>query len=180
MAFSEQLTENFYHWEQYCRGWYVYENHVQLEPPFSSFQHLSLQLPQKDDGIAPSIFQKISNVFVKEKEEQPFTLQEWEPFWDESDVPLKSFIISLSQSTSVKSQLAEQLILLLSLTQYPVSFEIVGEEDKITYQIVCRDVDLKYIQYQIKGYFPGAVLIDNSENIYDAKYLFLVRDNFLL
>ena len=171
MTFSEQLTENFYHWERYCRGWYFYEKRVLLEPPFSPFKHLSLTAPLKDDGLAPSIFKQISNLFHKPKEDQEFILQDLEPFLDESVALLKSFSISLSQSTSIKSHITEQLILMLSLSQYPISFEIVGDENKIYFQIVCRDIDQRYIQHQIKGYFPGIIFTDTTDTIHDEKYL---------
>ncbi|HEX5003166.1 MAG TPA: type IV secretion system DNA-binding domain-containing protein [Bacteroidia bacterium] len=164
MTFSEQLTENFYHWERYCRGWYIYDDQVQIEPPFSPFHHLSLSEPIEDDGRGPSLLKLVSDIF-KKPQPDPHELKHWEPFWDESEYLLKSFTISISQSTAVKVQINEQLLLMLSLSQCPISFEIVAKENKIYFQIVCRNIDLKYIQAQIKGYFPGAVFIDNSDEL---------------
>src|SRR5262245_26030769 len=59
----EQLTEQFYKWEQRGRGWAVFNEPVTPEPPFLPFQgYYQPEPPAVDDARRPTI---LSSLFRK-------------------------------------------------------------------------------------------------------------------
>src|SRR3989344_5507547 len=62
MASSQELlTENFYRWEKRGRGWRVWHDAVELEPPFELFFHGYAQAqPAIDDARKPTFFSSLA------------------------------------------------------------------------------------------------------------------------
>ena len=77
----EQLSEQFYRWEQRGRGWQVFGEPVYPEPPFVPFDgHYLPNVPVVDDGRRPtflsSLFRKVTAPpqpapVIPEPEEEP-------------------------------------------------------------------------------------------------------------
>ena len=65
-SIDEQLTKQFYRWEQRGRGWQMFPEPVAVEPPFVPFHgHFLPNTPIVDDGRKPtflsSLVEKLSN-----------------------------------------------------------------------------------------------------------------------
>ena len=142
-SLSEQLTHQFYEWEQLGRGWLFYEEPIELEPPFTPFFFHVLTQPLKviDDGKRHSLLSWIAvgikNILASKNDEQ---VQESEPLAIEPYLftckdPLHIFSVSLPKGYKVNRPEAEQLLMMLSDSKYPISFEILATSASITIQI---------------------------------------------
>lgn len=170
----EILTFQFYNWERRGRGWYVFENPVHLEPEFVPFFGHFLTKTNKfeDDGLRKTTFQKIFELLKDKPKEQE---EETESLYDE----IKSYIydevttltairIIIPNAHKVSPEQNESLLLMLSNTEFPVSYEIIGTSDKIHIQFVCSDRDSAILKSQLKAFFPGVIVTENIQYLNDV------------
>ena len=153
---STTLTKKFYEWETRGRGWHRADYAVQLEPPFVPFfGHFLPDSPIIDDGKRPSFFQSLFTpkqqattvqTIPEEKVIEPY------PYTDETQLTI--FSIAIPKNSKVHSEYMEQLLVMLSYRNSPISFELIGTAEEITMQLVCRDADSAYVYTQVKAYFP--------------------------
>src|SRR5713226_7342575 len=130
----KSLTENFYRWEKRGRGWRVWDDPVELEPPFEPFFHRysSAPVPAIDDGRkltrVGSFIQKMKANFAGQAQqtndylEPPTSEAEPEYFYDIS--PQTEIQISLRPDQKITKEMAEQFILSLTSVRHPASYEI--------------------------------------------------------
>ncbi|MFD1063695.1 type IV secretory system conjugative DNA transfer family protein [Winogradskyella litorisediminis] len=191
MTASEQVTLHFYQWDYRYRGYYLNDIPVDIEPPYKPFfQGLEKATPFVDDGVAPSLFKQITNliapppkkkdVAVEEEVLVPYTL-------DVNDAPeLVGFSFRFPFNEEIKAVQNEAFLNMLSYSNYPLVFEIVGTGEYITFQFVCDRSDEKRLQSQIKAYFPSVIYtaididtfcFDRNRNI--AICDFAVNDEFV-
>jgi hypothetical protein len=159
----EALTTQFYAWEQRLRGWEVYPFAVDLEPPFEPFFYHSVptQSHVVDDSFRPSLFTQAFNAITRgtTTEEGATDLNSIDdaplaPFPFEDDAQLIALCISLPKEQKIRPDEMEQLLFMLSQTDYQISFEIIATHLSIRLQFVCRDTDAEYVHNQVKAYFP--------------------------
>lgn len=168
MGFSrtEALTLQFYQWEQRCRGWELYNHPVYPEPPFTPFHYYTdLDFTQHDDGLHPTLFGKFLNLFKSSKEEK--TRNEYVPLpsvFTHEEEHLIIYLIKTPKSADTSMQSMEQLLTMLSYTNEPLSFEIIANHERITLQIVCREIDSDYVYSQLSAFFPE-VGIEKTDDI---------------
>ncbi len=190
---SDALTKQFYDWEKRGRGWHIFDNAVDLEPDFYPFfGHYVSPKTFIDDSKRNTLFSKIGDFFKSTSEPQrnsEATIDEIPvtgfPFQDDS--PIHTFIISLPKGAKIDTTESLQLLLMLSYTKCPISFEVIGTDKDITIQLACREPDAEHLYTQLKAYFPLA-LIQESEDLIeeiidDKTYFYLVdfglRDEFM-
>ena len=159
---SQHATAHFYEWEKRGRGWHTFGFPIEPEPDFVPFfRHISQPATFIDDSKRPSIFQRAANLFRTDKEPEDDTEAEeipvtaWE-YLDEEGFVVYS--IALPKEEKIKITGMEQLLLMLSYTNNPVSFEIVGTDTTITIQCTCRQTDAGMVYEQIHAYFPAAII----------------------
>jgi hypothetical protein len=170
---SEQLTTNFYVWEERGRGWSVWDFPVELEPPFEPFHHLYPAPSPVDDGRKPtalsSFADSISKFFRRPAESDRAAMPEESyglitPFPFECEFDVKELAIGLPVTEKVTPDYAEELLLNLGSCSWPLSFEVIGSKDSISVQLACREPDLDHVKQQVLAYHPessgreGAVL----------------------
>ena len=163
MTRSEQATLNFYTWEYWGRGHYLFETPVEIEPPYQNFQH-KVYTPRKriDDGQVPGLFATIKNLIIPEKEVPKAQVeQEVLPIYMETNqVPeLVGFSISFPTGQDITPQISQELLTMLTFTEHPISFEIVGSRDTITIQMVSSTDDEDRLASQLQAYFPAADIL---------------------
>jgi hypothetical protein len=149
------LTRQFYEWERLGRGWHRADRAVDLEPPFVPF--LGHSLPEGaiiDDGKIPSLFQlllgqRASVPQIKREQEE----MDAYPFEDVS--PLAIFSIAIPRDGRAHHEHMEQLLVMLSYRSRPMSFEIIGTQETISFQVTCRDTDAQYLLTQLGAFFPN-------------------------
>lgn len=170
---GELLTDQFYLWEKRGRGWQLWDYPVELEPPFRPFLfHDSMGVvPILDDGRKPTLLGSLwdrmrgrGNILLapvvpsgEDLERNP------EPFEDDSEII--EFQLSIPPTLKVTREATEQLLLSLSYTSRPLSFEVIGEAGGVTVQIACREPDAPELRQQLHAHFPEAVLAENAGTI---------------
>src|SRR5580692_7594292 len=125
----EQLSEQFYRWEQRGRGWQVHDEPVNLEPPFVPFTgHYLPQATVIDDGRRPTF---LSSLWSKMAAPTPPVLEgssSEEPEEPEPAVlirdPLEEFQVSLPPDLDIASGSFEPFFNSLSFCREPLAFEL--------------------------------------------------------
>ena len=145
---DEQLTEQFRQWELRGRGWQVFPEPVEPEPPFVPFHgHFLPATRPVDDGARPtflsSLVQRLSQKLSTEKppapvEPEPEVEPEPTPLIRESLVELQA---SLPDKLDISKDAFEQFLLNLSLCREPIAFEMVGTHKKVSTQFVASAND---------------------------------------
>ncbi len=167
----EAATLHFYQWEQRCRGWQVYSEPVELEPMFEPyFVHADRfsYLPENiDDGKKPTLLGKFVNLFKIEETKEPVMEQDSSyayPFQN-YDSPLNCFRVSLPKGYKIQAETVQQLLLMISSTASPVSFEIIASSKTIRLQFISRTNDATHLYSQLKAYFPEAAVQEYPEGL---------------
>ena len=173
MTFEELLTYNFYHWELLGRGYLYMEEEVDLEPPFYPFHHEYVfnALPEQkriDDGRYPSILQSIGIMLS-----YPFRKRKQPSFEEDIDIfptpyarplaykyeKLVELQVSNPRNTSATSlEPMYDLLVMLTACSYHLSFEIIGTDTQIIFQIVCAERDEEFVHGNIKTFFSDATI----------------------
>ncbi len=167
---AEQLTLQFYSWELKCRGWQVFDEPVDMEPPFEPFFSHHLPVPKQiiDDGRRPtllsSIARSVRNAFNRkliekeEPEEDEILAYPFVPDW-----PQHTVSVVFPKGYKVPLQESEELLLMLGSCANPVSFEIVATGNRITVQYACSTDDARFLKSLVKANFPQAVVMDRED-----------------
>ncbi len=169
---SEQLTAQFYHWEQKGRGWQCYTEPVELESGFFPFFGHFVPRPaeQIDDGKRSTLLGLVVNAFKS----KPQQIEQENLFPEdpgiqglqfECDEPLKVFAIYLPKGQKIDPEATQQSLLMLSYCRYPLSFEIIGSGTSISIQLVCRLSDASQVFAQVKAYFPDCIIKEETDRI---------------
>src|SRR5579885_1455808 len=167
---TEQLTADFYAWEQRGRGWQVWPYPVVLEPPFRPFfGHLIDQPPARDDARKPtvlsSIVDRIKGAFSGRPAHSDWintvpdeALEEPEPEVALGTTELVEIRITLPQHAKVTPTVTEQFLLSLAYCSNPLSFEVVGLPQATLVQIACHESDAGQVRKQLRAHFPDSSL----------------------
>jgi hypothetical protein len=167
LTLSEHLTTAFYYWEHKARGWYFFDIPVQLEPPFQSFSYANhLDFQAEDTGKVRSlpnmVLDGVKGLFKSNKPTayQP-SLEEYYSYEANPYTPSQKIFeirVVLPEQKDIPAEIMHQLLLMLSTTREPLSFEIIGTEDEITLQIVCREFDYQVVYGNFKTFLPSAII----------------------
>ena len=184
---AEQLSINFYEWEKRGRGWFVFEEPVELEPEFVPFLPFVLPTQAVDESFRPSILKKATSFLQKALAEKPKEVEAYEQkespveaYTFRSEEALQAFSLSFQQGEKApKPHDIEKFLTMLSYTRVQVSFEIVAWDDLIRIQFVCRESDMSHVESQVKAYFPSCIIQSQTNSIVrniDAEKYFAVVD----
>ncbi len=171
----EELTKNFYEWEQRGRGWDLWSFSIDPEPPFVPFHyHSSQKFVQIDDGRKPtllsSLADKIKTVFIPNSNlpTSPTSFkQEIVPSPSNQSEEIQEIKIVLPHNYKMEAQYLEQCILNITLHSSLISFEIVGTHDAIVIQFACCQKETTYLTQQLHAYFPDCILSISENTFYD-------------
>lgn len=154
----EQLTEQFYRWEQRGRGWQVYGEPVQPEPPFVPFTgHYLPDPPAVDDGRRPGF---LSSLFRKVAVPPPPVLPEPEPEPEPTPLTrgdLLELHTYLPAELDIPRDAFAQFLANISLCREPLAFELLGTPGRVSVQFVAGSDDAPLVRRQLQAYFPEAV-----------------------
>jgi|CZKV01.1.fsa_nt_gi hypothetical protein len=172
---DKQLSAEFHRFEQRGRGWQVFPEPVQPEPPFVPFHgHYLPDAPPVDDRRKPtflsSLVEKLSNKLSTEKPSAPV---EYEPEEEPEPTPLVrgtlvELLASLPDKLDISKDAFEQLLLNLSLCREPIAFELLGTHKKVAAQFVAGTDDAPLLRRQLQAYFPEAVFVPREGGLDQA------------
>ncbi len=172
-SISDELTKQFYTWENKGRGWQVYDFPVDLEPPFVPFFYYALPEVQLiDDGRRTSLRSVIKNLFVGNPSHTKVSVPKvepcLEPYKDDTDEPLAALTVALPKGHKVSTNEMERLLLMLSAKETPISFEIIAAIDSIQFQFVFRKSSYGYVNSQLVSHFPVSMITDLATDVSDV------------
>ena len=157
----EQLSEQFFRWEQRGRGWQVFPEPVQPEPPFRPYRGNFLpSTPVPDDGLKPRVwntfFRKVSESLSAPPEPPP------EPVEAEDEPeptalirePLVELQVSLPANLDIARESFDQFFRNLLLCREPVVFELLGTHKKVLAQFAASEADASPVRRQLSAHFP--------------------------
>lgn len=172
MTIPERLTVGFYNWELRGRGWYYFPEPVQLEPPFYPFSHLNHLSDRRtlpDDGKVPTLGQQLTGLFKQQKTERAeetegltYTLEPYQAHVSQNPV---EFQLTVPQGEQIPLSSQYELLLMLTSTNYPLSFEIIGTADRIVIQVVCDESESIQVHEYIKLYLPKVIISKHTRYI---------------
>lgn len=191
---ANQLTAQFYNWEERGRGWHVFEEPVQLEPDFVPFFFHGLPAQPGgiiDDGrhhtMLSSLFSEARKLFNPKPKQTAPTQPESTiaAYAHETLPPPVCFSLSFPKGQKVGGSETEQVLLMFANCQYPISFEIVATGESIRVQYTCAYPDASFLFSQLKAYFPTCTLTEIEDAIlpivdYEMQILdFGLREEFM-
>lgn len=169
---TELLTAHFYDWERRGRGWCLYDAPVSLEPPYKPFwRHsgiISAAQPTDDGRVetlgsaVTSFFKgliggnKVSGVSTDWEEDEPAVR------YAKHDNRVAELSVVLPVDAEVSREAAEQLLVSLSGSPSPVSFEVIGTAESISIQLTCHEDQIAPVREQITAYFPEAIVEERN------------------
>ena len=158
----EQLSEQFFRWEQRGRGWQVYSEPVRLEPPFRRYYGNFLpatRLP--DDGLKPRIWNQLFSrlgQLVKPKLAPPPLPDEMETEPEPTLLvrePLVELQVSLPADLDIARESFEQFFRNLCQCHEPVAFELLGTAKRVLAQFAASAADVAIMRRQLAAHFPA-------------------------
>ncbi|WP_374683221.1 type IV secretory system conjugative DNA transfer family protein [Accumulibacter sp.] len=175
-AFSpaEITTASFYAWEVRGRGWQVADYPVALEPPFRpcfllpGFAHNDEVI---DDGKRHTFFSILVDVFRKTfssgdtKRPSVSDFEESEPAEAPPFESLVALRLTVPRSFSAKLETTLRLLGALSASSGTLSFEIIGQDQNIIFQVVCRRSDQERVTAQFQAFVPEAGLVETEDQL---------------
>lgn len=166
---AEYYTCQFYSWEYRGRGWHLSGYPVQLEPPFIPFHREPPRATFMDDGKRHTPVSWILEK-IKGKQQTPVVQDEpldyatIEPFESEEAV-LKAIQVNLPKEKKITPENMKALLVMLSQTEAPLSFELLGTAKEIIVQFTAAAEDVHNVETYIKAYFPECTLLYSDEYI---------------
>lgn len=171
-SLGERYSELFYDWEQYGRGWLLADDTVKPEPPYLPFWlHLAKEgfgrqtIP--DDGRKPGLKDHVKGLFrwIGGRKEQ--ALETSLLFEDTDRLPIaipnhsypEQYKVIFPRNYRPRVDHVEALLLMLSESKYPFSFEIVGDRKSIFLQFTAKGGDRDYLVNQLQAFLPEAVIL---------------------
>ena len=165
---AERLTTDFYLWERRGRGWEVWGEPVDIEPPFRPFFRYFTPQRVPDDGRKPGL---ISSLWKRLWPSTPPVTRNEEtgndgdyeptPASMSPDGPVCELDVSLRPDQAVGLENAEQLLVSLGCCCDSLGFEVLGAGSCTRTRFTCREADRPHVMAQIRAYFPEAVLEEN-------------------
>ena len=171
---ARELTEQFYRWELRGRGWLIWPDSVQLEPPFRPFEgHFLSSRPIIDDGRIESfgsLFAKRVTGFlgiapppVIEEEVEEIEEPEAERQADRED--LVELQIALPPDYQPHANVFEQFLFSIGYASEPVAFEVVGSAEELVVQVTTGKADAVAVRQQLKAFFPEAIITVGNRHL---------------
>lgn len=170
----QQLTDQFYEWEQRGRGWQVFPEPVTPEPPFRQFNGYRQPSQPVDDGCRPTIFSSFLNKLSRKLSTdaaEPSAISESveEPA---PDILIRDTLVELQASLPAKLDISkdafEHFLLTLSHCREPIAFELLGTADRVVTQFVAAEDDAPLVQRQLAAHFPEATFIPTADTLANA------------
>src|ERR1043166_2533882 len=163
-SLHERSSEQFYKWENRCRGWQVFPEPVFPEPPFAEFNgHYLPEVPVEDDGRRPtilsSVIRKLSRSIGDIPEPPPIIPEPEEEPEPQSLVrsSISELTVSLPADLDFSRDVFEQFVSNLARCREPLAFEILGIAGAVSVQFASGVDDAPLLKRQLQAYFPEAL-----------------------
>lgn len=173
MTITEFLTNQYYLWDYRTRGILLFDQPIQLEPPFIPFVRTIPQLDKTDDSHRPTMVSSMVKwIFKKEKKfiaapEFEMEYDEVTPFVYSFDGSLRVLSIDVSHvgGMAYQSESLYNFLSHLSLYSETVSFEIYSKNAGLYVQFVVESEAYPRIKILLQSHFPEIHVSENSSGL---------------
>jgi len=172
MTLSEFYTTQFYTWEFRGRGWFVAEHPVQLEPPFIPYFRHGYPGEEEviDDGKRHTWISKFIEGFKEKKTTTTSTqnlldYETLESFEYSAAINLTALQVKLPRDKKIAPEKMKALLIMVSYTKTPISFEIIGTATEIILQFVCDEILIDTLETYLNAFFPHCSLIQSDKYV---------------
>ncbi|MHB8736186.1 MAG: type IV secretion system DNA-binding domain-containing protein, partial [Terriglobales bacterium] len=170
---AERLTDQFYRWELRGRGWTVWPEPVDLEPPYRPFLGHYVPSPAVvDDGRFETGWSRFATAVLKKlgKPEEPPAPP---PLEEEEEEPGTQAVTDREGLVELQAVLPAELdipreafaefLASLHLCREAVTFELLGRPAAISAQFVAHPTDAPLVRQQLQAFFPDAVFLPQRD-----------------
>lgn len=170
---DEEISAQFARWEERGRGWQVWPDPVEPEPPFVPFTGYVTNTGQfEDDGRRPNpLVAALTRFGLLTKAPAPPKPPEPEPEPEPRVLERADLVelqLSLPARFTGKPQDIAPLFTQLGLCREPVTFELLATSERITIQFVAHADDAPALRRRITGHFPDVVVSQTETLLADA------------
>ena len=169
MTIHDQLTTNFYRWEQRGRGVELFPVAVEMEPPFVTFPGHRLRLANegRDAGARTTFLSRLADRAFRALQppkagrlavREPAAVDdaEPEPDWFGEKEPVIEISLRLPGGVAYPEAAMSHFLMTLSLSSGIVGLELIGTAEEITLQLACQPEDSDLLMQQLEAQFPDA------------------------
>lgn len=183
----ELLTEAFYAWERRGRGWDLWAEPVELEPPFRPLSPQAALAPGTlDDGRRPTLLSRLTDRLLVSTGTRPPEDNGREAEFDEP-VPApwygyeetSQLVVAVPPDLDVPREAAEQFLLAIPAVTGPIAFELFGNAKSVRLLVSCASVDEPSISQSLKAYFPE-VLVSRGTDVVAPAWRGLTGDEVVV
>ncbi len=169
---DELISEEFARWEQRGRGWQVWPEPVQPEPPFEEFAGYKLPSASiPDDGRKPGFLASIFDSLQKATQPAPPIIPEetLEPDPITSKHPLTvEFVASLPAKLKVGDDVMRAMVDSLDACAEPTAFELFGKANQVSVQFVTSASDAPVVSRQLTTFLPEVPFTQTKQTLPDT------------
>lgn len=161
----ELLTDQFYAWERRGRGWLLWDEPVELEPPYRPFfiPHRRSDPDGLDDGRKPTFLSRLTDRMLggsgraggragSEPPEEP----EPDPWCGHPEV--SELLVAVPPDLDVARDAAEHFLLAIPRAAGPIAFELLGASQSVRVLLACGKADEPSVSQTLKAYFPEVLV----------------------
>lgn len=172
---ARALTEQFYRWELRGRGWFMWPQTVQLEPPFRPFEgHFLSSGRVVDDGQIESFGSRFArgvtgllgfappSITAADDTEE---IEEPDAERQNSRDDLVELQIALPLDYQPQANVFEQFLFSIGYASDPVAFEVVGSAEELVVQVTAGAADAEAVRQQLKAFFPEATITQGDDHL---------------
>jgi hypothetical protein len=171
----ELLTDQFYAWERRGRGWLLWGELVELEPPFRPFlvPQFVRSPDRPDDGRKSTILSKFTDRMLggarRSEDEAEFEPpDEPEPDSWHGHASISELLVAVPPDLEVARESAENLLLALPKAIGPVAFELVGGGESVRVLLACGRSEEPSVSQTLKAYFPDVLVTSEPDALTSA------------
>lgn len=164
---GEVLAEAFYAWERRGRGWQVWAQPVELDPPYRHCfvpSRVAALVPDEDDGRHSTFLSRLTDRMLgltpppRTTEAEARTPREPEPrAWVGHDA-VAELLVTIPPTLEIVRGAAEQFLAALPMAGGPVAFELVGGLGQVRCVLTCRCGEEDDLSSTARAYFPDVYL----------------------
>ena len=166
-------TAHWYSWELRGRGWGIWERPVELEAPFFAYYPYRATVTpsrsRENSGRQPTVLSLISegigSLFAKKQQQEEPPFPEIARFAG-SPVDMLAFSILPPKDKGPIPQVVFSWLASIARSQYPISFEILGDSGHIGIKVLASVYDYPSIISQARAFFPSLIVEDGADPAY--------------
>jgi hypothetical protein len=169
---DELFSEEFARFEQRGRGWQVWPQPVQPEPPFEEFTGYRLpSASMPDDGRKPaflaSLFDSLQTAANPKPPVIPEETVESEPVASQAPLTVE-FVASLPAKLDIGDDAMRAVVDSLEARSEPIAFELFGRGEQVLVRFVASASDAPVLQRQLSTFVPEVPFIQSQPGLSEA------------